>query len=385
MKLDTIGARRAVLVAGVVMLATAGTTGAQGTLSTQGFGYPPGQLSTRALGAGGSIAEIDPFSPINPAALANWRGSVLLIQAEPEYRRIRGGDVSANTTTSRFPLAMGIMPFGSRISASFSASTLLERNWQTVSPTEQIVAGDTIRGRLTNQSEGAINDIRLGGAYVVSNWLRVGAGLHGFTGRHQLRVFNRFDDSTRFGSVGDTATVSYSGYAFSAGTEVRIGDELAVGASMRLGGSLTASRGDSAIARGDAPNRFGIGVAYLGIPNSAIAVRVSRDQWSSFGTLGGPAVQAVDAWDIGVGGDFAGPRLGTNRWLMLRGGARWRTLPFAIGGNEIRERSFSAGMGTLFARNRAGLDLGLARASRTAGIGVDETSWTLSVGFSVRP
>jgi hypothetical protein len=385
MKLDRIRARTAVLAAGVVMLAMAGNASAQGNLSTQGFGYPPGQLSTRALGTGGSIAEIDPLSPINPAALANWRGSVLVIQAEPEYRRIRGGGVSANTTTSRFPLVMGIMPFGSRLSASFSASTLLERNWQTVSPTEQIVAGDTIRGRLTNQSEGAINDIRLGAAYAANDWLRFGAGIHRFTGRHQLRVFNRFDDTTRFGAVGDTATVSYSGYAFSAGTEIRIGDDVSVAASMRLGGSLTASRGDTAIAHGDAPNRFGVGVAYLGIPNSAVSIRVSRDQWSSFGTLGSPAVQAVDAWDIGVGGDFAGPRLGTNRWLMLRGGARWRTLPFAIGGNEIRERSFSAGAGTLFARNRAGLDLGLARASRTAGIGVDETSWTLSVGFSVRP
>src|SRR3954462_7822521 len=32
---------------------------AQGTLSTQGFGYPPGQLSARVLGTGGGLTEFD--------------------------------------------------------------------------------------------------------------------------------------------------------------------------------------------------------------------------------------------------------------------------------------------------------------------------------------
>jgi hypothetical protein len=361
------------------------TAQAQGNLSTQGFGYPPGQMSTRALGTGGSIGEMDPMSPLNPASLANWRGAILAIQAEPEYRQITGDGITARTTTARFPLIMGIMPFGSRLSASLAVSTLLDRNWQTSAQTEQIVAGDTLRGTTTNRSEGAINDVRLATSYVVRDWLRFGAGIHGFTGRHRLAIVNQYDDSLRFGAVTDTATVSYSGYALSAGTEIRIGDDLSIAASMRMGGTLTGSRGDSAIARGDAPDRFGLGIAYLGIPNSAISVRASLDKWSSFETLGSPTVDGVDAWDIGVGGDFAGPRMGPNRWLMLRAGARWRTLPFAINGREVKERSFSFGTGTLLARNRAGLDLALVRASRNAGIGVDESSWTVSVGFSVRP
>ena len=42
---------------------------AQGALSVQGFGYPGGELSTRALATGGSLADFDANSPINPAAL----------------------------------------------------------------------------------------------------------------------------------------------------------------------------------------------------------------------------------------------------------------------------------------------------------------------------
>ena len=37
-----------------------------------GFGYPPGQLSTRALGMGGALAEFDAQSVVNPQAVGAW-------------------------------------------------------------------------------------------------------------------------------------------------------------------------------------------------------------------------------------------------------------------------------------------------------------------------
>ena len=46
--------------------------GAQGSLSRQGFGYPPGELSARSLATGGALGEFDPQSPINPGSLAAW-------------------------------------------------------------------------------------------------------------------------------------------------------------------------------------------------------------------------------------------------------------------------------------------------------------------------
>jgi hypothetical protein len=79
---------------------------------------------------------------------------------------------------------------------------------------------------------------------------------------------------------------------------------------------------------------------------------------------------------------------------MLRIGARWRTLPFAVtpvengvvgAPRKVRERSLSFGTGTTFARGRVAADIGVVRASRDAGLSVDEQAWILSIGMSVRP
>ena len=45
----------------IALLLTAGVTArasAQGTLSTQGFGYPPGQISTHAASLGGGLLRL---------------------------------------------------------------------------------------------------------------------------------------------------------------------------------------------------------------------------------------------------------------------------------------------------------------------------------------
>ena len=81
---------------------------AQGTLSTQGFGYPTGYLSTRTLGTGGALAEIDPLSATNPASILNLGGSALYIQLEPEFRTLTSGSSSERNTIARFPLAVAL-------------------------------------------------------------------------------------------------------------------------------------------------------------------------------------------------------------------------------------------------------------------------------------
>src|SRR4051812_27515068 len=87
---------------------------AQGTLSTQGFGYPAGGLSTRAEGLGGSIVENDPLSPRNPATLATWGRPGLYFQYDPEWRRVNANGTSDNTLTARFPIISGALNVGSR-------------------------------------------------------------------------------------------------------------------------------------------------------------------------------------------------------------------------------------------------------------------------------
>src|SRR5688572_30643060 len=70
------------VVACVVAAALARGIGAQGTLGSQGFGYPPGQLSVLSRSVGGATAEVDPLSPINPAALGLLRRGGLYLQSE---------------------------------------------------------------------------------------------------------------------------------------------------------------------------------------------------------------------------------------------------------------------------------------------------------------
>ncbi len=379
----------------VLALSLAGLTNAraQGNLSTFGFGYPPGQLSTRAQSAGGAIAEMDPVSTLNPAALLNWAGSAVYFQIEPEFRRVDSDAGSDRTTTARYPLTGGALALGSRWMVGFSASTFLDRSWATTAQTTHQLGDESIPATTTFRSQGAINDVRVALAWAARPWLRLGLGAHALTGQNHLTVIDEFTDTVRFDPLRQDTIVSYAGAALSGGVELRAGRVASVAASMRLGGRIRAESGDVTLSRATVPDRFGVTVAYLGIANSAIALRTSYDKWSSLEGLGRAGLRAVDAWDTSLGADVAGPRLGADRVVMLRAGGRWRTLPFAArpGGTtqgeaqKVRERSLSLGAGTSLARGRASIDVGVIRAMRDAGLAVDERAWILSIGLSVRP
>ena len=385
---------RTVLAVIVGALGTTREAPAQGNLSTFGFGYPPGQLSARAHATGGAIGEMDPVSPLNPAALINWGGPAVYFQIEPEFRRVNGAGGSDRTTTARYPLTGGALSLGSRWMVGVAVSTFLDRSWATSYRTTHQLGNETVPATTTFRSEGAINDVRAALAWAARPWLRVGLGAHAMTGRNVLSVTDAFDDVARFDTLQQDTTVSYRGAAISGGVEVRAGRVATVAASMRVGGRIRAVSGDTDLRRATVPTRFGVTVAYLGIANSAIAIRTAYDKWSSLEALGRPGLRAVDAWDTSIGADVAGPRVAADRALMLRAGFRWRTLPFAAtpveGGTtgaprNVREQSFSAGAGTTLARGRATVDLGVIRASRDAGLSVDERAWILSIGMSVRP
>ena len=382
------------VIAVAASLVSAPAASAQGNLSTFGFGYPPGQLSARALAAGGALGEVDPVSPLNPASLVNWGGSAVYFQIEPEFRRVDVVDGSDRTTTARYPLTGGALAMGSRWTLGVAASTFLDRSWATTSPTTHELGDDTITATTTFRSQGAINDVRLALAWAARPWMRVGIGAHALTGQNRVSVIDAFDDVARFDTLRQDTTISYRGAALSGGLELRAGRVASLAASMRVGGRIRALAGDATVARATVPTRFGLSAAYLGIANSTIAFRTAYDMWSSLAALGRPGLRAVDAWDTSVGADFAGPRVGVEQPLMLRAGFRWRTLPFGVtpveGGTvgaprDVQERSFSAGAGTRLARGRASIDLGVIHATRDAGLAVDERAWILSIGMSVRP
>lgn len=371
--------------AAILLSASAAPLAAQGSLSTQGFGYPPGQVSTRAAGAGGGVAEVDPLSPVNPAALINWGGSAVFFQTEPEFRTVTANSQETRTTTWRYPLVMGALSLGPRAIVALSSSTLLDRTWTTTEEGDIDVEGTPTAAVTTYRSEGAINDIRLAGAYAPRPWLRVGLGAHAFTGRNLLTLRSEFLDSLAFTPLQSVTSISYGGNAVSAGVEARFARNFSIAASGRIGGSITAERNDTTLSRGKVPRRFGVGVAYLGIRGGTIGMRASHEGWSSLSSLGAAGFTAHDSWDLGAGADVPGPRFGRNV-LQLRAGVRRRTLPFEAAGERVNESSFSFGTGTAFANGRVFGDLGVTRASRSVPSGAaDERAWTLSLGLAVRP
>jgi hypothetical protein len=382
-------------VLAAVLVALPVAAGAQGTLSTQGFGYPSGQMSTRTLGTGGALAEIDPLSVTNPASVLNMGASALYFQAEPEYRTIRLGGASERSTIARYPLVAGGIPLTSTLFAGVSVSSLLDRSFQTVGRGSQLVGTDVVSSTNTFSSDGAIGDVRLALAWAPMPWLHLGVAGHAITGDNRLVSQQQFDDSTRYAGIRDTSTVTYVGNAFSGGVEAYAGRYGVVTASYRRGGPLSLKHGDTTLASARVPDRLAFSAAYLGIRGTSLAVRTAKEKWSDMNGLGSAGMPISEGWDTSVGADVLGPRF-AGRSVQLRAGARWRTLPFDVrptlaGGGfgpsgSVTENSYSLGAGTLLARGRAALDVAGIRATRrSSATSVEENAWTLSVGITVRP
>jgi len=357
---------------------------AQGTLSAQGLGFPPGQLSTHARTMGGAVGEADPMSPLNPAAIGLLNSAVIMMQAEPEYRTLRVGDRTVRTTISRFPLFMGALPLGSRWAMSLSASTLLDRTWETVVRDSQVINGDSVNSTVTQRSEGAITDLRLAVSFAPRPWLRLGVGAHALSGSDVLQTLRTFDDTVRFVTDGQRTVLGFGGNALSVGAVTNWARRGAVGVTYRRGGSMRTYRGNTTVGEGAAPDHLGLSLVYLGIRGSALAVRAAKDDWSKLEGMA-PTLNIHEGWDVGVGADVSGPRFGSNA-IALRLGGRWRTLPFSADATPVKEQTWSGGFAMPLGLRRAvELNMGILRASRTGSAGLRESSWTLSTGFAVRP
>ncbi len=357
---------------------------AQSNLSSQGFGFPTGQFSARAYGAGGSLAEMDPLTPINPASLGLLPSRIQFLQMEPEFRSVKGVAGTEHTTTARYPVVLGAIPIASNFILALGASTLLDRTSSTsFSTTQKLPDGENVAMTTTYRIDGAMSDVRLASAWVPNNWLRLGVGVHGISGHNLVALTQTFDDSVRFSAFSQSRVLGFGGGAVSGGIQL-VSSKFVAAGSARYGGSLSLSSEDTVLSRARVPNRFGASLAYIGIANSTIAVRTTRDSWSSLNGLGSPDLHAVDAWDTSIGADIAGPHMG-QRILFLRGGYRMRTLPFQASGQDVNEKSITAGLGTAFAANHVLTDLALIRASRTANLSATEHAWTISIGIAVRP
>lgn len=385
-------------LAGVLLLALGtSSAAAQGNLSTQGFGYAPGQLSTTAMALGGAVAELDPASGLNPAAAALWGTTVLFMQYEPELRTVKSAGSSSRTMTARFPMVGIAVPLGQRLTAQVSASTFLDRTWSSSSTRQQDIGGTVVDATELFSSNGGITDFRVALAYHASSRFQIGLAGHAFSGENRISIDQVFPDTVTFSGTSQRSDISYGALGASAGVLWRLGSAVGLGASVRVGGDMETQAGDTVLSRAKLPMRYGFGASYSGITGLALSARANFDEWSAMEPLrrAGSNMRAFDSWDYGVGADVSGPSIG-RRTVALRLGARRRGLPFGVGGGSageqtrVTETSFSGGFGVPLGLARSHLDVGIARATRkpdnaaVAG-GASESAYIFSFGVRVRP
>lgn len=367
-------------LAGAAALASAAA--AQGSLGQQGFGYPLG-LSTRALSSGGALAEIDPQTPSNPAAIVMAARAQAYGQYEPEFRTVTVGNASAKTTTSRFPMFTAT---GRQGQATFALSfgSLLDRSWTNTYADTQVVGGEKIASTVITHSQGGIADASGSMAWSFNDQVHVGAAVHLYPGQNRVTAGRTFADSDHVGSFGVTNDYAFSGAAFSLGTVLLPGAHVVVAGDVRLGGDLKMRLGDSTLTgRGKVPFRYALSVAYDGVPGALFAVRFGGDKWSDLKGLGSSGLGLKDATDLSAGAEIIGPRTGSAA-VVFRAGFRSRGLPFTYQGSAVNETSYAAGTGIPIVGGRAMVDLGFSHASRSLGA-INEKAWTVSVGVGIRP
>jgi hypothetical protein len=380
--------RKSLLVAATVFATSLPSLGkAQGALSLQGLGFPPGQLSARAEGTGGGVADFDALSLTTPASLAGVGAAALFLQYSPEFRRVTTSTGSANTTTARFPLVEGVLPVGQSWTVGVSSSTFLDRSSETSLARQAVVGdppGDTVTLTERNKVLGAINDFRLALAWSNSPVFRIGVGGHVFAGSNRITLSSIFPDSAEFISSAQSARISYAGLAASIGLEWHPSRAIGFAVSGRKGGDLRAQSGDTAIGSAKLPDHYSASVLFEGIPGTTLSFRAAHDNWSTLSSLSSTGIKAFDGWDIGGGLEASGPRL-MQRIITVRLGARARTLPFGLNGQKVSEKSFAFGLGAPLTRDRAAIDLAIQRASRTANSDAKERGFILSIGLRVSP
>ncbi len=373
--------------------------GAQGSAASQGFGYPPGQLGASASATVGAFTEFDETTPLNPAALLGWHNAGVHFQYEPEFRTTESQGATIRTAINRVPVVLAALPIGPRATIALSLSSLLDRTWSTDVVDRRLVGAESLYVNEISSSDGGMNDIRVAGAYHVSNWLDVGLGAHAIVGLNRFNqtvVLTRDDprtttttSNTEFSPYGQSADIRFSGSAFSAGATIRPIRKIAIAVSARRGQSLRLTRRDSTVASARVPDRLGVGIAYELVPRTIVAADADWTGWSSLDALS-VLSKPQDALGLSLGVETPGPRF-AGRALTLRGGFRRRELAYKApvsrsGGQfnfeQVRENAVSLGISAPFAYDRALVQIYGQRALRSIAA---EKSFTIGVGISVRP
>lgn len=380
-----MNARVFLALCGALVVGTSAPLAAQGVLSSQGLGFPPGQLSTHARGTGGAIAEFDPVSALNPAAMAGWGRAAIHVQSEPETRRTTSPGGTDITGSTRFSMIAAGIGLGDRVAVGFNVSTFLDRSWETIFEGTQIIGPDTARFTDRNGARGAIADSKVIVGVNLPLGFRVGLGAHAISGSHQLRAGRQYAAESPYVGFSTSQQLRFVGRALSTGVSWEPVRWLAVAGSARFGGGLEAINDAQQFrAQGAVPDRFGVAVRAEVAQGLQVAARRERVQWSALAPLVESNIPVSDSDETSVGFEYLG---NASRAIpyFLRLGTSGRTLPFGLATGAITERTVAGGLGILLAQGRFGVDLTYASGRRSAPGAIAERAGTFSLGLIIRP
>jgi hypothetical protein len=359
--------------------------GAQGSLSSMGFGYPVPSVSTRVAGSGGALADMDAVTPQNPAVLGGLQRIVLSVQAEPEYRTLQLGTVTERTTSQRIPLLSILLPAGKGVGFALSAGSFLDRSYTTKTTGTALINGASVPTTDRLDFRGAVGMLRAGVGWQINRFFKIGAAGHLLTGENLVSRERRFADTLNFGGVLDSSRVTYFGRALSAGGEVRLFKGMAYTISYRSGFGMDTRVRDTVRTNASVPNQLAHSVRFDGIPGAILAVGIEQVAWTRMQALGSSSVRVQDATNWYVGGELSGPTM-RGVPILFRGGYANKQLPFSPTAGQVTESRMAAGIGLPVAREAASIDLSVQRASRALGGGdARERSWLLGLGLQIRP
>ncbi len=379
----------------VVLLATAALLLADGAalaaqssmFGVRGLGLPGRPLTPRSRATGGSFGLFDGESNVNPAAMANLRSVSAGFVSAPTWRSWESPAGNASLRETRFPLVFvgGPVP-RSRLGLGLAIGSYADRDFK-------LATADTITLREqpvgvfdTLTSLGGLSEIRFAAGYQVSSRTTIGAGIYWITGSNRLEARRSFEDST-FLTFRQTAELSYEGVGFSVGMTQQAAANLQLALLVRSDGKASVDLDSAAAYTIDLPYTISAGALYRPSRRLTVAGTGQVRTWSAANSdlqaRGG--VGARNTLELSVGGEFI-RNLRRPATLPIRLGVRYAQLPFPIqAGNEPREWSISAGTGTRFAQDRAGIDVAVEQSWRSEGGPHRERAFTLIFGLSIRP
>lgn len=372
----------------VACVASSGVTAAQSSqFGARGLGLPLRPLSVRATATGGASGLFDPESALNPASIGLVLRLNATFQTVQNWRHSENPAGSASARDNRYPGVFVAGPLGgTRFTLALSASGYTDRNFSLASRDTVTLRGVPVQVADTLASQGGISDLRLAVAWRQSQNMQWGLGIHLLTGSNRITSHRVFSD-TAYAGVSESNTISYLGFAASAGVMARIGQRLTLAGMVRAEDHMHVQRDTSRFGNTKLPLTVSGGVRILVSQRMQLSGSALFRNWSvaddDLVAQGG--VGSVNTTEFSGGVEFL---TNTRRPFQapIRLGAFHAKLPFPLQrGEDVSETGISFGSGLRFSGDRAGVELALARVWRKGGPGFSEHATLLTLGVSLRP